>query len=78
MSATGLLPWYAGRNNGFAGLGVRSVYLRKSEKRLKRQKVDRRDCSVTLHAVEEHIEARTNLNFTGAALGVVSVLQTDI
>lgn len=27
MSATGLLPWYVGRLIGFAGRGVRSVYL---------------------------------------------------
>lgn len=28
MSATGLLPWYAGRRIGLEGRGVRSVYLR--------------------------------------------------
>lgn len=27
MSATGLLPWYAGRRIGLEGRGVRSVYL---------------------------------------------------
>src|SRR6266436_3371948 len=27
MSATGLLPWYAGRRMGFKGRGTRSVYL---------------------------------------------------
>lgn len=57
MSATGLLPWYAGRRIGLEGRGVRSVYLDELMNYVKRQlcangRLNSRDGGITFHAVE--------------------------
>lgn len=63
MSATGLLPWYAGRRMGLEGRGVRSVYLYAwdwywwADFWLR----DLRNGRVTLQTVEQDIETRADM-----------------
>lgn len=54
ISATGLLPWYAGRRIGFEGRGVRSVYLNAISicQTCRAILSNLRDSSITFHAVE--------------------------
>jgi hypothetical protein len=63
MSATGLLPWYAGRRIGLEGRGVRSVYLFNN---CKLEKIELKDNAryrgVTFHAVEQNVESSAYLH----------------
>lgn len=65
MSATGLLPWYAGRRIGFAGRGVRSVYLTRISSVNAMSSVvllHVRNRGVAFHGMEQNIQACTNMH----------------
>jgi hypothetical protein len=64
-SAIGFEPWYAGRNFGFVGRGLRSVYLVNHVSphwANIQESTDARDCGVALERVEENIESSSDVN----------------